>query len=325
MGRRGLVVAAATLAALVGSALAPAGATSPPVARVAPYEYLGWGDPPAPVGVMAATGVHALTLAFVLSHGRCNPQWDGKRPLLGGTDAAAVDAIRAAGGDVDVSFGGWSGSKLGNSCKNATALAAAYQKVIDAYALKAIDIDIEHTEYTNRKVRAKVMQALAIVQDANPSLEISVTFGTTPSGPDASGRSLINTAAALGFLPAAWTIMPFDFGSPIADMGAASVSAGDGLAQAMAASYGIPIAEAYQHIGISSMNGLTDTKGETVTLADVQTILEFAQSHHIARLTFWSVNRDRACATAATKAADNCSGIAQTPYQFTELVAGYAG
>jgi hypothetical protein len=60
--------------------------------------------------VLAATGVHDLTLAFMLSHGHCNPQWDGKRPLLGGSDGDAIAAIRAAGGDIVVSFGGWSGS-----------------------------------------------------------------------------------------------------------------------------------------------------------------------------------------------------------------------
>jgi hypothetical protein len=71
----------------------------------APYEYLGWGDPQPPTQVMAATGVHDLTLAFILSHGSCNPEWDGSRPLAGGVDASTITAIRTAGGDVDVSIG----------------------------------------------------------------------------------------------------------------------------------------------------------------------------------------------------------------------------
>ena len=274
---------------------------------------------------MAATGVHDFTLAFVLSHGHCNPQWDGHRPLIGGSDAAAIAAIRAAGGDVDVSFGGWSGTKLGNSCKDAAALAAAYQKVIAAYSLKAIDIDIEHTEYTNKRVRAKVVQALALVHAANPALEISITFGTTPSGPDATGASMIDVAAGLGFLPTAWTIMPFDFGTPVANMGAAATSAAQGLAQKVASAYGIPLDEAYRHSGISSMNGLTDDKNVVVTVVDFQAILAFAQVHHLARLTFWSVNRDRPCAKPAVKAADDCSGVAQAPYAFTNVVTQYAG
>lgn len=35
----------------------------------------------------------------------------------GGADQAAIEAIRGAGGDVVVSFGGWSGKKLGSSSR----------------------------------------------------------------------------------------------------------------------------------------------------------------------------------------------------------------
>ena len=68
---------------------------------------------------MAATGIHDFTLAFVLAGRGCSPEWDGTRPLLGGSDAASIAAIRAAGGDVSVSFGGWSGRKLGTRLPDA--------------------------------------------------------------------------------------------------------------------------------------------------------------------------------------------------------------
>ena len=60
-------------------------------------------------------------------------------------------------------------------------------------------------------------------------------------------------------------------------------------------------------MGISSMNGITD-QNETVTVADFRTILAYAQQHHLARLTFWSVNRDRPCTGGP---ADTCSGVGQ--------------
>src|ERR1700734_430149 len=149
-----------------------AAAASQPIELAAPYEYLGWGDPQPPASILAATGVQDVTLAFILSHGKCNPEWDGERPLLGGSDQAAIASVRAAGGEVDVSFGGWSGKKLGSSCKTPAALAAAYQTVIGAYSLNAIDIDIEHGEFTNKKVRKRVVEALAIVRGEDPGLEI---------------------------------------------------------------------------------------------------------------------------------------------------------
>jgi chitinase len=318
-GAAGLVLL--TLALLFGVA---AGARAQSVELAAPYEYLGWGSPQPPVEVLAASGVHDLTLAFMLSHGNCDPQWDGKRPLAGGSDQAAIEAIRGASGDVDVSFGGWSGKKLGTACKTPQALAAAYQKVIDAYSLQAIDIDIEHGEFTNKKTRLRVVAALAAVQAANPGLEISVTFGTGEGGPERDGQSLIADAAAIGFLPSAWTIMPFDFGAPVSDMGQASIRAAEGLARELSTRYGLSSAAAYQHVGISSMNGRTDESDETVSVANFQTILGFAAEHHLARLSFWSVNRDRQCA-AGSNDEDSCSGISQQPFQFSDLLAQYHG
>jgi chitinase len=299
-----------------------ADASSQPIEMAAPYEYLGWADPQAPASVIEETGIHDITLAFVLSRGKCNPEWDGERPLLGGSDQAAIESIRAAGGEVDVSFGGWSGKKLGSSCKTPAALAAAYQKVIAAYSLHAIDIDIEHSEFTSKKVRKRVVEALAIVQAQNPGLEISVTFGTEEGGPEPDGKSLIGDAAAIGFQPSAWTIMPFDFGAPLTDMGHASIRAVEGLQRDLVAAYGISSALAYEHAGISSMNGETDESDETVSVADFETMLAFAQQKHLARFTFWAVNRDRSC-TGGENAGEDCSGIAQTPYAFTDVVARF--
>lgn len=309
-----------------GSALGSASAAvSQPVELVAPYEYLGWGDPQAPATVLASTGVKDLTLAFMLSHGTCNPAWDGTRPLVGGPDQSAIASIRSAGGDVAVSFGGWSGRKLGSSCKTPVALAGAYQKVIDAYALKAIDIDIEHGEFTSKKVRRRVVQALQIVQRGNPGLEISVTFGTDETGPEYEGRSLIADAAEIGFQPTVWTVMPFDFGRALSDMGHASIRAVEGLAQDLVSAYGISAAAAYEHAGISSMNGETDEASETVGVEDFETMLGFAEAHHLARFTFWAVNRDRPCEGGSQNAGEDCSGIAQQPYAFTDVIARYHG
>ena len=137
----GAIAVAASLSFLPAASAAPV-AVSP----AAPYLFLGWGEPPSPSAVMEATGVKSFTMAFVLSDGGCSPAWDGARPLTGGADQAAIDEIRAAGGDIVPSFGGWSGDKLGPNCESPEALAGAYQEVIDAYGLSAIDIDIENTD-----------------------------------------------------------------------------------------------------------------------------------------------------------------------------------
>ncbi|MFD9326854.1 chitinase [Streptomyces sp. NPDC060065] len=301
-------------------------ATAIPSGLNAPYLYLGWGNPPSPTKVMSATGTTQFTLAFMLSDGTCNPKWDGERALTGGTDAAAIKSIRKAGGDVTVSFGGWSGAKLGEKCTTTAKLAAAYQKVIDAYDLNSIDIDIESTEYESAAARKRVVGALKTVKKNNPGLKVYVTFGTGPAGPGSAGEDLVERAAAKDLDVDGWAVMPFDFDDGTSDMVAATKSAVKGLKDVVADAYGISSAAAYRRVGFSTMNGVTDSAGETVTVSDFKAMVTYAKKRHLARVSVWSVNRDRACAdgTEAT-ASDECSGIDQTTYAFTKTLAGYTG
>ncbi|NMO34425.1 lectin [Streptomyces sp. GMY01] len=294
------------------------GSTPAAPMAVAPYLYNGWGSPPNPSTITSATGVKWFTLAFVLSNGYCNPQWDGSRPLTGGVDQQTVNTVRANGGDVIPSFGGYSGNKLESSCSSAGELAAAYQKVINAYGLKAIDIDIEADAYSNPTVQQRTVDALKTVKNNNPGLKVYVTIGTGQSGPD---TSLINRAASAGLTVDAWTIMPFDFGGAGQNMGTLTQRAAEGLKTALKNAYHYSDDQAYRDMGISSMNGVTDNN-ETVTVADFRTILAYAQQHHLARLTFWSANRDRPCTGGP---ADSCSGVSQQNWDYTRVFAAYTG
>ncbi|WP_235502573.1 MULTISPECIES: carbohydrate binding domain-containing protein [unclassified Kitasatospora] len=290
--------------------------------QAAPYLYLGWGEPPAPATVMSATGIKWFTMAFILAQNGCNPSWDSQRPLLGGVDQSTIAAIRAAGGDVVPSIGGWSGNKLGPNCSTPEALAGAYQKVIDAYGLKAIDVDIENTdEFENATVQDRIINALKIVKNNNPGLRTILTFGTSTTGPTSWGNRLIEQSKALNANIDVFTIMPFDFGGG-ADMYGSTVNAAEGLKTKLKSVFGWDDATAYAHLGISGMNGLSDQ--QEVTSVDTWTrIRDWSNSHHTARLAFWSVNRDRPCPGGGV--VENCSGIAQNNWQFTSITAGFAG
>jgi hypothetical protein len=61
-----------------------------------------------------------------------------------------------------------------------------------------------------------------------------------------------------------------------------------------------------------------------VTLNDMRTITAYAQLHTIARLTFWSLNRDRQCPGAYPND-DTCSGITQPAYESTRIMGAYKG
>lgn len=325
--RRGAIgVAAAAVIGTTTMAAADADPAQSPKAAdapqaVAPYLYNGWGDTPDPATVMDATGVKWFTLAFVLSNGDCDPQWDGSRPLSGGVDAQTVDAVRAKGGDVIPSFGGANGNKLEETCSDASALAGAYQKVIDAYGLKAIDVDIEGDAYGNPEVQQKTIDALKQVKADNSGLTTYVTFPSAQDGPD---DSMIKRAADSGLEVDGWTIMPFDFGDAgDQDMGELTVKATEGLKNTVKDAYGYSDDDAYRHSGLSSMNGITDVE-ERVTTENFEAILAYAQEHHLARLTYWSANRDRPC-DGDYPNDDTCSGVDQEPWQFAKIFAGYTG
>ncbi|MDQ0834807.1 hypothetical protein QF032_006651 [Streptomyces achromogenes] len=290
--------------------------------QAAPYLFEGWGDPPNVTTVMNATGVKWFTMAFVLDGGGCNPLWDGNRALAGGVDQSVVNQIRSAGGDIVPSFGGWQGSKLGANCSSAGALAGALQKVIDAYSLKAIDMDIENTdEFENEAVQARILTALKTVKANNPGLKTIVTFGTSTTGPTYYGNRLVEQARSLGADIDVFTIMPFDFGGG-SDMYGNTVNATEGLKNKLKSTFGWDDATAYAHIGVSGMNGLSDQQ-ENTTPAIWTSIRDWANSHHIARLAYWAVNRDRPCPGGGV--VSNCSGISQSTWQFTSITAGFTG
>lgn len=328
-GRRVRAVRTAALLALTPAVLgmttaADSGSAPLPAAGmpVAPYLSLGWGSPPSPATVMEATGVRWFTLAFVLSKGACDPRWDGYRPLTGGVDERTVQAVRKAGGDVIPSFGGGLGHKLEQSCADAESLAGAYQKVIDAYDLEAVDVDIEAGAYRSEAAQRKTLGALSLIKKANPGLVVYITLPSYRSGPD---RTLIDRAAAMQVEPDAWSVMPFSF-VPSArgeDMGRISTGAVDGLKNKLRSAYGYSETEAYAHSGVSSMNGITGER-ETITVEDFRTIASHARLHGLSRLTFWSVNRDRPCGARPYPAADSCSGMRQQPWEYTRALAQHA-
>ncbi|MGW1679962.1 chitinase [Saccharopolyspora sp. NPDC002376] len=324
--RKSLLTCAAAAAALTLGAVpglsaeatdARPEATSP--AAASPYLYNGWGNRPAVGEVMSATGIKDFTLAFILSDGTCNPTWDGNRPL-DGPEKAIIDEVRAGGGDVIPSIGGWAGNKLGEACQDAQSLAGAYQKLIDAYELKAIDIDIESTEFDTPEAQDRVLEALKTVKEANPGLQTVITFPTRIDGPNDSGKRLIGKAAEIGANVDVWTQMPFNFGGT--DMAADTITSTEALKEQLKTAFGYTDEEAYSHAGISSMNGNTDT-GEVVTPADFQKMADYAKEKNLGRFTFWSLNRDRSCEGGG--GADACSGIDQQPWEFTKIVAGFQG
>jgi chitinase len=74
------------------------------------------------------------------------------------------------------------------------------------------------------------------------------------------------------------------------------------------------------------MNGHTDQPSELLTQDTFRSVLAYAQQHHVNRLSFWSVNRDRPCnPDTGAWVSGVCSSIPQQPYDFARIVVQYTG
>src|SRR5262245_14275986 len=291
----------------------------------APYLMPFDNSPPDPIQVMNATGQKAFQLAFILAPngGGCTPTWDGTRDVSSDTTAAnLISQIRANGGDVSVSIGGYGGTKLGQTCGTPEATAAAYQQVVTKYALKAMDFDLEEPEYENTAAVHNEVGAARLLQQNNPGLYVSITSAGTAAGTGWFGSQMLLEARSQGFTPANFSIMPFDGGF---NGGSSQVAALEQFHTLLMNTFGWDSATAYAHEGISQMNGRSDA-GEYFRQADFQTTLDYATSHKLARYTFWSVNRDRQCADPnQSTTSGTCSSVPQTAWEFTKYSARFAG
>jgi chitinase len=315
-------VAAATLAATAAQATAGKAAVSVNWYESAPY-YSTMDTSINLSQVMSATGTKAFDMAFILAGGgSCTPSWDGSDPVSSDTQVAGeISGIRASGGDVIVSAGGYNGTKLGQVCGSAAATAAAYQQVISTYGLHAFDFDLEEPEIENSTAIANELGAAQIIQQNNPGIFISITIPSTTTGANYFGQQLLDEASSLGFTPNDYTIMPFDGGF---SGGSSQVTALQDFHTQLMNTFGWSSAQAYAHEGFSGMNGRTDS-AEYFYQSDFQTVLNFAESSGLGRFTFWSVNRDRECNPVDPGyTSSECSGVAQNPWDFTAFTVAFA-
>jgi chitinase len=280
-------------------------------------------DPPNLATVMAATGQKTFELAFILAQGSaCTPAWDGTAPVASDTAVGAViNSVRAAGGDVSISVGGYGGTKLGQVCGTPAATAAAYQQVISKYSIKAIDLDLEEPEYENATAVANELGAAKILQANNPGLYVSITTAGTAAGTGWFGTEMLKQAKSIGFTPDNYSIMPFDGGF---NGSASQISALEAFHTILMNTFGWDSATAYAREGVSLMNGRSDI-GEYFYESDFAAVLAYVNSHKMSRYTFWSVNRDRACPTDNGTTSGTCSSVKQSDWAFTKYTASFGG
>ncbi|GGV36374.1 hypothetical protein GCM10010495_61830 [Kitasatospora herbaricolor] len=303
-------------------------ATSTPTAPVpnvpvpvAPYVDMGaWPTPSLPA--MATAGnLKSFTMGFVTGVG-CKASWFNAYDPRTGWAKDQIDALRAKGGDVKVSFGGASGTELAAACGSVDALFAEYDAVVKAYGLKYVDFDIEGAAIADTASNDRRSAALAKLQKANPGLKVSFTLPVLPEGLTAEGVAIVRSARDAGVDVNLVNVMAMDYYRAGSDYGDAAVQAAQGTYNQLKALYPAKSdAQLWSAVGVTPMIGENDDH-QIYNQADAQQLVSFAKSHHLGVLAFWDATRD---ANACTGALYKCTNIAQQPYEFSKIFAQYTG
>ena len=340
----GAVLAAAVLAA-TGSAAASAAAgpashrSQPqpqPQARplpahiFAPYFEGYTTDDPA---VLAAeSGDKYLTLAFIQTPaaGSCTIDWNGNAatPIAYSTYGASIAKIHARGGDVIPSFGGagadGSGEEIADSCTDVAKIAADYEQVITTYNVTRLDFDVEGDSESNTAGIDRRNEAIALVEAwaacHHRTVQFVYTLGTNMTGLDVpQGENVLQSAVAHHARIDIVNIMTFDYydGLPH-EMGQDTVTAATAVIKQLETIYPHKTIEQLWHmLGITEMIGIDDYgPPEVFTTADGAYVENWAAKTGIAELSFWALERDNG-GCVGTAGSDNCSGVAQTTWEFS--------
>ena len=305
----------------------------------APYMELYTGD--RILAVAQASGARYMTLAFLETTGTesCQLGWNGATGFDDAGGEQVIEdtaALRALGGDVIPSFGGYSadtsGGEIGDSCADPKAIADGYAAVIAMLGATRLDMDVEVESLGRPDGIDRRNKALRILQDRfaaqGRTVEVQYTLPTSPKGLDAGGLAVLQNAVANGTRVDIVNIMTFDYyDGSTTDMAAAAISAAGGVHAQLAKLFpDRTAAQLWAMVGITLMPGIDDypQKTETTTLGHARRVLAFARAHGIAGLSMWALQRDHGtCPGEPGK--DGCSGIEQADWAFTKLLSGFTG
>ena len=281
----------------------------------APYFYTwGWGSSSYAFSSLtqmkSAGGPSAVTIAFVLSSGGCAVTKDIENNL------PDVKAFVAAGGHVKASFGGADGTYLENACSDAKSLAAAIAGFVDATGITDLDFDIEQgATSSNATVNTRRATALATVQ-AQKKIRVALTLPVNPDGLDSLGLDVVKSALAGGVQLSFVNVMTMDYGNGT-NLGTTPIASVDATAkQLQGIIAGLTSDAAYRMVGATAMIGHNDDT-EVFSLANAQTLVDYAKQKKLGLVSFWAIQRDEKCPAAIDL--NLCSGSNASTFQFHQI------
>lgn len=294
----------------------------------------------------ASNPARDIALAFVVADPTepCKPSWGGAYSMDQAKQSIELDRritqLRAAGGDIMISFGGQANTELALACSDQTKLAAAYRNVVVRYGAKVIDFDIENSDLADAASIQRRAHAIATIQKersaAKHDLAVWLTVPVGTSGMTADGVALVKSTIAAGVNLTGVNAMTMNFGSkdhPTTDMLGATKSALDATSKQIVEIYagqGVTLndVQRWSHLGATPMIGQNDVPGEVFTIDDAKGLADFAMAKGLGRVSTWSLNRDGQCSTSFADVmvlSNTCSSVTQDPLQFATVFTALPG
>ncbi|MFC4954712.1 chitinase [Streptomyces mauvecolor] len=301
---------------------APAGpaAHGPLNSAYSPYVSATTASPTDAVGSPAV-----YNLAFAVAHGNtCRAVWDDDTAIVDQDVKDRAAGLKKSGAAVRVSFGGQAGKELALTCRTPAQLATAYGSALDAAGAGEADFDIEGAALADSAALTRRAEAIAQLQKQR-GLKVTFTLAVMPTGLTPQGTALLKSAKDHGVKVSAVNIMTMNYGTSFGgDMGDYAVKAATAAHGQLQQVLGLSDAAAWQGLGVTSMIGVNDVKGETFTLDDAAKVRKFAQDKGVGRLSMWVTYRDQKCGGGINSAAAqaSCSGVDQEPGAFAKALSG---
>jgi len=339
ISRRAAVGLTLTAAFLIAGAARPAtalAATPLPAHVYAPYYETYLAPTTASIAATAQqSGARYLTLAFLQSTGKnsCALDWNGNSAQPLNYYTADIASLRAAGGDVIPSFGGYSadqgGTEIADSCTNVSQIAADYESVITTLGVTRLDMDVEAKSLNNTAGINRRNQAIAMTEAWAASqgipLQIQYTLPVEQYGLDPNGEAVLQNAVTDHATVTSVNIMVFDYyiaGEGTVNMGQAAINAANNTHTQLAGIYPtLTSTQIWATEAMTMLPGIDDypKKTEVTHLADAQAMLSFAQANGMNLLSIWAIQRDNG-GCPGTRDSNTCSGITQNTWDFSHLL-----
>jgi hypothetical protein len=337
----GLTLTAALLASAAVAAAPARAYTSLPAHVYAPYYETYLAPNTASIAATAqASGARYFTLAFLQApkKGSCDLDWNGNSAQPLNYYASDIAALRAAGGDVIPSFGGFSadqgGTEIADSCANVSQIAADYESVITTLGVTRLDMDVEAKSLNNTAGIDRRNQAIAMTEAwaANQGipLQIQYTIPVEQYGLDPNGEAVLQNAVADHATVTSVDIMVFDYyiaGEGVVNMGQAAINAASNTHAQLASIFtGLTSAQLWAMEAMTMLPGIDDypKKTEVTYTSDAQAMLNFAQAQNMNFLSIWAIQRDNGGCPGA-RDSNTCSGITQNTWDFSHLLEPFTG